>query len=383
MGVRWTIERAMEESPPHFHPLAGCDWENFSAHLSAHEGFTERTHSQRVKSRLAVIARQPFTVMERLVFSKKVENYQLPQPPIFIIGHWRSGTTHLHNLMSSAPQFSTIDFGQTAMPHNLLNPTRFIGRAAMSTAVPKDRGMDRVKMGMKEPQEEEMALGNLNPVSYYNVFYYPQEMQQQFDRSIFLEGLTAEEVEKFKEVYVRLLKKLSIAGKGKPLLLKNPASTARVELLDQLFSGARFIHIVRNPYEVFASMLHHYPRLFNAFAWQKFDNIDLEEMVFYKYGRLMKGFLDQRKQVEGRLLETSYEKIVSDPVGEIGRFYDSFGLTGKDQALDEIKSYVSARKGYKRNQYQLTADQVERIQSEWGFALDEWGYDVPDSIEVV
>ncbi|MDF1811401.1 MAG: sulfotransferase [Verrucomicrobiales bacterium] len=330
-----------------------------------------------------MIARQPFTVMERLVFSKKVENYQLPQPPIFIIGHWRSGTTHLHNLMSSAPQFSTIDFGQTAMPHNLLNPTRFIGRAAMSTAVPKDRGMDRVKMGMKEPQEEEMALGNLNPVSYYNVFYYPQEMQQQFDRSIFLEGLTAEEVEKFKEVYVRLLKKLSIAGKGKPLLLKNPASTARVELLDQLFSGARFIHIVRNPYEVFASMLHHYPRLFNAFAWQKFDNIDLEEMVFYKYGRLMKGFLDQRKQVEGRLLETSYEKIVSDPVGEIGRFYDSFGLTGKDQALDEIKSYVSARKGYKRNQYQLTADQVERIQSEWGFALDEWGYDVPDSIEVV
>ncbi|MDF1753071.1 MAG: sulfotransferase [Verrucomicrobiales bacterium] len=383
MAARWTIERAMEEKPPHFHPLAGCDLENFRAHFENHDGFTERTESQRKKSRLAVLARHPFTLMERLLFSKKVANYELPHPPIFIIGHWRSGTTHLHNLMSSAPQFSTIDFGQTAMPHNLLNPTRFIGRAAMSTAVPKDRGMDRVKMGMKEPQEEEMALGNLNPICYYNVFYYPQEIKEQFEKSIFLEGLTPEEIANFEEVYIRLLRKLSIAGKGKPLLLKNPASTARVELLDRLFEGSRFIHIVRNPFEVFASMLHHYPRLFNAFAWQRFDNIDLEEMVFYKYGRLMKGFLEQKEKVGDRMLETSYEKIVADPVGEIGRFYEALGLDGKEEALAEISSYAEAGKGYKRNQYQLSRAQVDRIRSDWGFALEEWGYDVPESIEVI
>ena len=253
----------------------------------------------------------------------------------------------------------------------------------MATAVPKDRGMDQVKMGIKEPQEEEMALGNLNLISYYNVFYYPREMKQQFERSIFMEGVTEEEQEEFEAVYVKLLRKLSIAGKGNPLLLKNPASTARIEQLNRLFEGVRFIHIVRNPYEVFASMLHHYPRLFNAFAWQKFDDIDLEEMVFYKYGRVMKGYLDQRDLVSDRLGETSYEKIVANPVGEISKFYDAFDLEHKESSLKEIEKYALAGRGYKRNQYQLTKAQVDRIQREWGFALDEWKYQIPESIEIV
>ena len=382
MGVRWTMERAMKEPPPHFHPLAGCDWTNLQAHLAEHSGFTARTASQRIKSKLAVVARQPFTLMERLVFSRKVENYQLPSPPIFLIGHWRSGTTHLHNMMSTAPHFSTIDFGQTAMPHNLLNPTRFLGRAAMSTAVPKDRGIDRIKMGMKEPQEEEMALGNLNPISYYNVFYYPKEMKEQFERSVFLENVTESERTIFEEVYVRLLKKLSISGKGKPLLLKNPASTARIELLDRLFEGVRFIHIVRNPFEVFASMVHHYPRLFNAFAWQSFEDVDVEEMVFYKYRRLMTAYLEQRRNAGDRLIETSYEKIVSDPVGEIERFYDIFDLQDKEAALHVIRDYVEARKDYQRNEYELSLAQIDRIKSEWGFVFREWNYDLPDSISI-
>lgn len=131
-------------------------------HLSSHGGFSQRTAAQRAKCRLAVLARHLFTKMERLIFSKKMENYQLPHPPTFLIGHWRIGTTHLHNLIASSRQFATIDFGQTVMPHNLLNPTRFIGRAAMSFAIPKDRGLDAVKMGLKEPQEEEIALGNMN-----------------------------------------------------------------------------------------------------------------------------------------------------------------------------------------------------------------------------
>ena len=382
MKVRWTIERAMEEPPPIFHPLAGCDWENFQAHLSSHGGFSQRTAAQRAKSRLAVLARHPFTKMERVIFSKKVENYQLPHPPTFLIGHWRSGTTHLHNLIAPSRHFATIDFGQTAMPHNLLNPTRFIGRAAMSLAIPKDRGMDAVKMGLKEPQEEEMALGNMNQLCYYNVFYYPQNMKSHFDRSIFMEGVSDEEQIKFEDAYRLLVRKLSIAGKDKPLLLKNPASTARIEILNRLFEGARFIHIVRNPFDVFASMLHHYPRLLNAFAWQDFDKIDLEEMVFYKYRRVMDGYLAQRQIVGDRLLETSYETIVADPACEIGRFFDHFDFRNKDSAMKSIGRYVEQNLNYRRNRYHLTRAQVDRIHDEWGFALKEWGYSQPDTIEV-
>src|SRR5688572_4545420 len=35
--------------------------------------------------------------IERWRFSRCLQDVQV-QPPVFIIGHWRSGTTHLHNL---------------------------------------------------------------------------------------------------------------------------------------------------------------------------------------------------------------------------------------------------------------------------------------------
>jgi len=228
-----------------------------------------------------------------------------------------------------------------------------------------------------------MAIGNLNPICYYNVFYYPHQMREHFDRSIFLENTTEEERAHFEDSYVGLLKKLSIAGGEKQLLLKNPASTARLTLLDRLFPGACFVNIVRNPFEVFASMLHHYPRLFNAFSWHDFADVDLEEMVFYKYGRIMRAYLEQRDALGDRLIETSYEKVVADPVGEIGRFYDAFGLSDKEASLEQVAAYARERKNYKRNRYQLTRAQIDRIHDEWGFALEEWGYEQPDSIEVV
>lgn len=383
MAGRWNIERAMTESPPGVHPLAGCDLRTLLDHFRQNDEYSTRTRAQRIRSVLAVLLRQPFTLSERLFFGRKVANYELPHPPIFLVGHWRSGTTHLHNLMSCGTNFSTIDFGQTAMPHSLLNPTRFIGRAIVARVMPKDRGMDQVKVGIDEPQEEEMAIGNLNPICYYNVFYYPHRMKEHFDRSIFFDNTTEEERTRFKEAYSILLRKLSIAGGDKQLLLKNPASTARLALLDEVFPGSRFVHIVRNPFEVFASMLHHYPRLFNAFSWHDFSDIDLEEMVFYKYGRLMKGYLEQRESLRDRIIETSYEKVVADPVGEVGRIYDRFHLEDKDSSLEKVAAYARARTGYKRNRYQLTRQQIERIRTEWGFALEEWGYEQPDSIEVI
>lgn len=383
MGVPWTIERALREPPVVFHPLGGCDLRNLKAHLERNGDFTERSRAQRIRSILAVWTRQPFTLMERVLFSRQVKAYRLPQPPIFIVGNWRSGTTHLHNLLSCDSQFDSIDFGQTAMPHNLLNPTRFIGRAAVASTIPKDRGMDEVKLGIREPQEEEMALGNLNPISYYNVFYYPQQMKHHFDRAVFFEDTTPAEREAFEWAYVKLARKLSIAAEGKQLLFKNPASTARLGLLDRLFPGVRFVHIVRNPYEVFASMLNHYPRLLSAFAWQRFDNLDLEQMVFYKYRRMMGAYLEQRAAMKGRLAEIRYEKLVDDPMGEAGRFYDELRIPGREAGIARIRRYLEGKGSYQANRYQLTRKQVDRIRQEWGFALEEWGYDLPKSIEVV
>ncbi|HEY2249632.1 MAG TPA: sulfotransferase, partial [Planctomycetaceae bacterium] len=41
-------------------------------------------------------------------------------PPVFILGHWRSGTTHLHNLLSLDERFAYPKFAQIMIPKTFL-----------------------------------------------------------------------------------------------------------------------------------------------------------------------------------------------------------------------------------------------------------------------
>ena len=38
-------------------------------------------------------------LLQRLIYGRRIAAAEITQPPIFIIGHWRSGTTYLHELM--------------------------------------------------------------------------------------------------------------------------------------------------------------------------------------------------------------------------------------------------------------------------------------------
>jgi hypothetical protein len=44
-------------------------------------------------------------LVDRWAFGQRVENLQLDHAPIFIIGHWRTGTTLLHELLTCDGRF--------------------------------------------------------------------------------------------------------------------------------------------------------------------------------------------------------------------------------------------------------------------------------------
>ncbi|WP_427846519.1 sulfotransferase [Aromatoleum aromaticum] len=48
-------------------------------------------------------------------FQARIRDVRI-KPPIFVLGHWRSGTTHLHNLLSLDPQFAYPNFYQVTNP---------------------------------------------------------------------------------------------------------------------------------------------------------------------------------------------------------------------------------------------------------------------------
>ncbi|HQZ29476.1 MAG TPA: sulfotransferase, partial [Verrucomicrobiales bacterium] len=306
---------------------------------------------------------------------------------IFLIGHWRSGTTHLHNLMSRDPQFGYLKFSETAMPLDMLGPKVRIARKIIDRALPETRGYDNVKLALDEPQEEEMALGNLNPIGYYSIYYLPADMAGHRDRSLFFEGVSEKEKNRFRKNYEFLIRKVHYVKEGRQLLFKNPPSTTRMEMILQLFPDAKFIHIVRNPWPVFSSTCGKFPRLFNAFAWQPFQNVDIPEYTLETYARLMRRYLEDRDRLKlpaHQLIETTYEKITADPLGEIARIYDQLELDGKEAGLSEIGKYVGTLQDYSRNVHRIAPEHAEAIRTRWKFAFEEWSYDLtpPDDIAI-
>ncbi len=63
--------------------------------------------------------------IESLRYSRKLRETQITQPPVFVLGHWRSGSTLLHNLITMDPQFSFVNLYQTMFPWHFLTTEGF------------------------------------------------------------------------------------------------------------------------------------------------------------------------------------------------------------------------------------------------------------------
>src|SRR5579883_1544271 len=59
------------------------------------------------------------SVVERARYEASVQKVQV-MPPLFILGHWRSGTTHLHHLLAQDAMFGFPTTYQTAFPRIFL-----------------------------------------------------------------------------------------------------------------------------------------------------------------------------------------------------------------------------------------------------------------------
>jgi hypothetical protein len=155
----------------------------------------------------------------------------------------------------------------------------------------------------------------------------------------------------------------------------------------EMFPGAKFVHIVRNPWEVYCSTRSHFARVFNAFAWQDFRDVDVPEYTLATYEKLMRRYLEDRDRLnlpESQFVETTFEAITANPQEEIGRIYNALGIDGKEVGLAEIDSYLESLGDYKRNVHHVNEAEADAIRERWGFSFDTWGYDkkLPDSVAV-
>ena len=320
----------------------------------------------------------PLRLAERLRYGRAIRRTEIHPSPIFIIGHWRSGTTFLHHLLCQDRRFGYLTTFQAMAPGFFL-----IGRGRIKGFLEREtrkryptRLIDNVPLFLDAPEEDEFALANMSPFSFLHGFSFPRRARYFFERYVLFEGIPQPELERWSATYLALLRKATLASGGRRLVLKNCANTARIRVLLRLFPEAKFIHIYRNPYRVFLSTLHLHRTVLPRSQLQRIGPEEVRENVLSFYERLMKRYLADRHLIPaGNLVEVRFEDMERAPLEELRRIYGELGLPGFAVAEPAFRAYLRAVSGYRKNTYRLDPAAIAAVNRRWGFALERWGYE--------
>ena len=389
-----------------FHPLCGSNPDTLLK-LLLNNGVCSINRWPQVLIALAVsLARWPFSTIERVTFGLTQAGAEPMPDPVFILGYWRSGTTHLHNLMAQSPRFGYITPLATGLPWDVLGIVRLF-EPLLEQALPSDRFVDNVAVTPTSPQEDSIPLATMGAASYYHGMYFPQQFEAHFRRDVFQDGgeqngnknapRTAKKVnnlksskssksaketddfDRWQRLHRHFLNAVSIQQGNKPLLIKNPVYTGYVRHLRQLWPNAKFIHIYRNPYRVFPSTRHYFTRLLPELALQSYDDLAiasrLDPLIFESYLHLMQGLkTDTADLPADQFIELRFEDLQANPLHELETIFTQLNLSEFAADCPHFERYLADLGDYRQNQYTIDPETIATIEHHWLPYIQQWGY---------
>lgn len=360
------------------HPLAGVEPGTLATVLKRSGMVSRSAIPTLLLAGISALARSPLSLWERRHADNLLAELNVPAP-IFIVGHWRSGTTHLYNTLSASGAFSYVRPLEAGLPANMLTLNRWF-RRSLENALPSSRLIDRVPVKPDSPQEDEVGMANLSSLSFFHGIYFPRAFHEHFRRGVFLEGVSEAQIASWEKEFLRYLLKLHLSQSARPLLIKNPVYTARIAQLRRLWPEARFIHIHRNPYAIFPSMRNFYRKLFPALALQPYDNLDMDTHIFETYARMMQALERDRADVpDGHWVEFSYDELTEQPMETLAGIYEKLSLPDFEQHRPQMERYLGSIEQYRKNRFELDEASRKRISEQWAPWIEAYGYSLPQT----
>ncbi len=356
-----------------FHPLQGMPLGDWWSLLRRHRFAVSPGFLPRAAIQTALAASNSINArVERARFGREVEATRVAAP-LFILGHYRSGTTHLHNLLALDPRLAAPTLYQT------LNPLTFLGTERLAVPIAdrlivRRRFMDGMALSATMPGEDEFALCAMTGLSPYMASCFPEDGSG-YDRYLTFRDASAAEVTRWGRALSLFCKKVAYRT-GRGLVLKSPPHTARIRLLLGLFPDARFVHIHRHPHAVFRSTRHMIRKAQPLYHLRDVPSQDSDDRILAVYAEMYRSYFGERDAIPaGRLAEIRFDDLERDPVGVVGSVYRTLGLEGFDDLRPRLDEYLGSIAGYRKNRLDdLPGPLRDRIAREWGRSFDEWGY---------
>jgi hypothetical protein len=353
-------------------------------------------HGMRLGSWLSAIARNQFDVslsrwptaiaitgftavnsvlaaVDRIVYGRRVKAVELTQPPLFILGHWRAGTTFLHELLIRDPTHTYFNTYQCFTPHHFVLTEKWIV-PWIGVFVPERRPMDNMAAGWDRPMEDEFALQSLGVPTPYLCAMFP-DRGDVYPEYLSLRDVPERDREHWKHELLTFCKRLAYRD-NRRIVIKSPAHTARVRTLLEMFPDAKFVHISRDPYALYRSTVGLW-RSLNAEEGLQVarDESWIGPFVIDSLHRMYDAYLEDRELLgEDQLIELRYEDLVADPEGQLRAVYERLNLGDFERVKPALDAHLHEVRNYRKNRHSMDPEVQERIRVEWARYFEEFGY---------
>lgn len=259
----------------------------------------------------------------------------------------------------------------------------------MKASMPEKRSTDSVKLSVDFPQEEEFAIGNVNPFCYYYWWYFPKEMQSLYSKYVRFENISDKVKEKWKSDYLFLCKQAILNAemmKGKSsddqkiiptvLVSKNPSNTGRIKLLLELFPDARFIHIYRDPVTVFISTKKFFWTTHLPLRFHSITESEMEYNILEIYKKMFDSFYEEVKMIpKENFVEIKFEDLENEPLKYLNLIYHQLKIPDFERAVPRFESYITSHSDYLKTKHLVTDEVREKVFRHWGEMISRWGYE--------
>lgn len=341
------------------------------------------------------------------------------QPPLFILGHPRSGTTLLHSLIAQdTERFCTCSTFTAGFPESFLS-FESMGKKCFASMLSPTRPMDNMKLHFDLPQEDELATCLLTGGRYspYMSLYFMQDEEEYRQYQTMRNVADPQDVQCWTRAFQWLCLKLKVRNVlqqwkqhqrslsrrcgqtttltslplPKRLLLKSPCHTGRIRHLLKLYPNAQFVYVHRHPLEVFLSSLHMANTTYGYMFLQQPRPGDLKEYILKQGEILIEEYVScldevEELQVGKNLHQVSFQELTSNPYDVIKDIYN--GLEGMDRVFSpssneqgtypaKLKEYCESLKDYRKNQFdasKVNDELLAEIQTRWSIQFERFGY---------